>query len=231
MRKVVSGAAASAGLSFALRLCRVVTLLERPVDLEEHLLLALGERRVAGDRGDEIGGVVALVEYARPDVERLRRDPQPASDALEDLGRRLAQAAFDLAEVRVRDARELAQLAQRQARVAPLVADEPAEIVEPRFERVQRLVLHPAVPATRRSAITRSMTSITTWIRLRRSESSRSNCCSDSSVALSSSSETPGSFASVLSITRSSRPSGQCSSITGGSVTGAPRVLVIDERP
>ena len=72
----------------------------------------------------------------------------PSAMRLEDLGRRLAQTPLDLAEVRIGDAGELAQLAQRQARVATLVANEVAEVVQARLERVQRLGVHPAVPAT-----------------------------------------------------------------------------------
>ncbi len=110
--------------------------LERPVDLEEHLLLALGQRRIAHHGGDEVGGIAPLVEDPGTHVERLGRDAQPACDALQDLGRRLAQPSLDLAEVRVGDAGELAQLPERQPRVATLVADEVAEVVQPRFEEL-----------------------------------------------------------------------------------------------
>ena len=146
--------------------------LERPVDLDQHLLLPVVQRRVVEQGVDHVRGVVgALVEDAGPHVERLGRDAQALGDRLQDLGRRLAEAPLDLAEVRVRDAGRLAQLAQREAGVAALVADELAEIVQPRLERVRG---HQGVPATCRDAISRSNVSITPWSWWRISESSRS---------------------------------------------------------
>src|SRR5262249_2929217 len=105
--------------------------LERPVDLDERLLLAFAERLVAQDAGHEILVVLALLEDTGAHVERLGRDLQRARDRLEDLGARFAQPALDLAEVRIRDPGELAELAKRQPRVPALVADEFAEITEP----------------------------------------------------------------------------------------------------
>src|SRR6185312_763775 len=97
--------------------------------------LAVADRDVGDDRVDEVGrtAVAAIVEDAGSHVERLGRDPQAARDPLEDVGRRLAQPAFDLAEVRVRDAGELAQLAEREASVPALIANELAEIVQARL--------------------------------------------------------------------------------------------------
>jgi len=50
--------------------------LERPVDLDQRLLLALADARIAQDLAGEIGTVAALVEDARAHVERLRGDAQ-----------------------------------------------------------------------------------------------------------------------------------------------------------
>src|SRR5205085_10919677 len=93
--------------------CTALLIPERLVDLEQRLLLALGDPRVGPDRGLDVG-FGRFVEDPGPDVQRLGRDLQALGDALEDLRGRLAQTPLDLAEVRVRDAGELAQLAQRQ---------------------------------------------------------------------------------------------------------------------
>src|SRR6478609_3071657 len=79
---------------------------ERLVDVEQRLLLTFGEPAVGEDRQLD-GPDLAVVEVEDPgvDVERLRRDPQRLRELLEHLGRRLAESSFDLAEVRVRDAR------------------------------------------------------------------------------------------------------------------------------
>ena len=72
-------------------------------------------------------------------------------------------------------------------------------------------VSHPAVPATRRSAITRSIASITTCICARRSESSRSKLRSAvERRRRARRAAEPGSFASVVSTTSCSRWSGHC---------------------
>ena len=126
--------------------------LERPVDLDQHLLLPVVQRRVVEEGVDHVRSIVgALVEDAGAHVERLGRDAQTLGDRLQDLGRRLAEPPLDLAEVRVRDAGGLAQLAQREARVAALVADELAEVVQPRLERCPSGIS--GVPATCRDAI------------------------------------------------------------------------------
>src|SRR6202022_3986421 len=108
--------------------------LERTVDLEQRLLLSLGDAAVSEDVGDEIRLRVALFEDPGADVERLRRDPQRACDRLEDLGARLPQTAFDLAQVGIGDPGQLAELPQRQPCRAPLIADELTEVVQPRVE-------------------------------------------------------------------------------------------------
>ena len=110
--------------------------LEGVVDLEEGLLLAVGQGRITVDRLFEAGVRVALLEDPGPHVERLGRDPQRLGDLLEDVRARLAQPPFDLAQVGVRDAGEVAQVPQREPGAAPLLPDERAEIVEPLLERV-----------------------------------------------------------------------------------------------
>ena len=78
---------------------------ERLVDVEQDALLSLGECRVGdhggGRDGCRGGGGVGVVEESGPDVQGLDPDAQAVRDLLEDLGARLAQAALDLAEVRV----------------------------------------------------------------------------------------------------------------------------------
>src|SRR5688500_18132964 len=71
------------------------------VDAQQGLLLLLGEQRVAQDGHGHVLGALPLLQDAGPDVERLGRDAQRLGDLLEDVGRRLAQAALDLAQVRV----------------------------------------------------------------------------------------------------------------------------------
>src|SRR5207237_8215320 len=67
-------------------------------------------------------------QAARLDVQRLGGDAQAAGNLLEDLGARLAEAALDLAEVGVGDARRLGQLAQRHLGGSALLADEQPEV-------------------------------------------------------------------------------------------------------
>ncbi|GAA2924461.1 hypothetical protein GCM10020221_20540 [Streptomyces thioluteus] len=71
-----------------------------------------------------------LVEDPGLHVQRLRGDPQGLGQLLEDLGARLAQAALDLAEIRVGHSRRVGELTQRQLRVAPLLAQILAEIAD-----------------------------------------------------------------------------------------------------
>src|SRR5688572_16772106 len=139
--------------------------LERPVDVDQRLLLAFADRRIAQDLRFELGIVLALLEDARPHVQRLGRDAQPLRDRLKHFGRGLAQPAFDLAEIRVGDVRDLAELAERQARVAALVAYELAEVGAPGHRRQVR-------PTLWRPARSSSMVSITLWSNPRRSDSS-----------------------------------------------------------
>src|SRR3712207_749464 len=60
--------------------------LERPVDLDEHLLLALADRRVTQDFGHEIGVTLPGLENPSSHVERLGGDAQAPGDGLQDLG-------------------------------------------------------------------------------------------------------------------------------------------------
>src|SRR4051812_4977226 len=68
---------------------------KRLVDLEQRLLLPLGERAVAHHRGRYVAVAVPLVEDPGLDVEGLGGDAQRLGDLLQDLGAGLAEAAFD----------------------------------------------------------------------------------------------------------------------------------------
>ena len=127
-RPAVPGSSSSSEDPAGPRLGRVLVLVpERRVDPDQGLLLLLGELRVPADLAHQIGAL-ALLEDAGPHVEGLGRDLQGPGDLLEDLGRRLPQAALDLAQVRVRDPRQLGELAEREVVDAALVADELAEV-------------------------------------------------------------------------------------------------------
>src|SRR5205085_5335031 len=89
---------------------RLGAALEGVVDLDEDLLLALGDRRVAQDLGHDVGVAVPGLEDSGPHVERLSRDAQRPGDRLENFGAGLAQAPFDLAQVGVRNPRQLREL-------------------------------------------------------------------------------------------------------------------------
>ena len=101
---------------------------ERVVDVEQRLLLPLGEPGV-GEDGQLDRADLAVVEVQDPgaDVERLRRDAEPFRELLQHLCRGPAQPAFDLAQVRVRDTGLLGQLPQRELRRDPLLAQVVAE--------------------------------------------------------------------------------------------------------
>src|SRR5579884_139119 len=204
--------------------------LERPVDLDERLLLPVGDGRVTADRGDEVGRVVALVEDPGLDVQRLGRDLQTARDRLQDLRARLAQTPLDLAQVRVRDPRELAQLPQRQPVATALVTDERAELAQARLEGLG--CGHADAydgPTRRRVASSCSIASITRCSDRRVAETSDSSVRSRSVVSRSSSSDRAGRFASVASVTSGSSPRVHSMSIAGASccgmwlLAGAPR--------
>src|SRR6266699_5024444 len=99
-------------------------LAERLVDVDQHLLLSLGDLGVGRDRvGDGALAALPVVEYPGLNVERLGRDPQPLRDLLENVRARPAQAALDLAQIRVRYARGLGELADRGLGLLPLLAD------------------------------------------------------------------------------------------------------------
>src|SRR5262249_55140793 len=162
----------------------------RPVDLDQYLFLASRDRGIAVDRRNEISGPargVAIVEDARAHVKRFGRDLQTASDGLEDVGRWFAQSALDLAQIRIRNSRALAELAQRKTRVSALIANELTEIAKARLDRLERFRRHHAVPATCLAAISRSKASMTLCMSRRRLDSSRSNGSSCASVDVSSS--------------------------------------------
>jgi len=86
---------------------------KRLVDLDQDLLLPLGEMRLAQDGGDQVAGLlIGVVEDAGAQVQRLGADPQRLGDVLEDLGGGLAQPPLDLRQVGVGDACLPGQVAQ-----------------------------------------------------------------------------------------------------------------------
>src|SRR5262249_25010080 len=156
--------------------------------------------------------------------------PQAPRDRLQDVSRWLTQAAFDLTQIGIRYARAFAELAQREPRIASLIANELAEIVQPRVERLSGFGFGHAVPATCLAAISRSSASTTPCSCGRADESSVSNSRSRSRLGARSSADSSGRFASVVSATSCSRPSGQCNSIAGAS-GGGTRVSTTLDRP
>src|SRR5699024_7310523 len=73
-------------------------------------------------------------EYPGPHVERLGGDLECSGDLLKYLGRGFAEAPLDLAQVRVRYAGHLGELAQRQVAHPSLLADELPEFPPPVLE-------------------------------------------------------------------------------------------------
>ena len=103
---------------------RAVEREERGVDVEQRLLLALGQPGVAQDGElDRAPDPVDRVDDPGPHVERLRGDPHRLGDLLQHLGGGLAQAALDLAQVRVGHPGLLGQLAERQPCELPLLLE------------------------------------------------------------------------------------------------------------
>ena len=105
---------------------------ERRVDIEERLLLPLGEAGVREDRqlhGERGGAADPFFGAEDPgaDVELLRGDPQRLGDLLQYLGRGPAQTAFDLAQVGVGHAGLLGELPEGQTRGDTLLLQVVAE--------------------------------------------------------------------------------------------------------
>ena len=106
----------------------LVVAAERQVDADEGLLLVLAQRLVGQDQPAQIGRPVRRLEDAGLHVEGLGGDAQRLGDLLEDLGGGPPQSPLDLAEIRIGDAGQLGEPAQREAGGAPLLADERAQI-------------------------------------------------------------------------------------------------------
>src|ERR1700729_3615721 len=87
-------------------------LAERVVDLEQPLLLSFGQVGVGEHRVATLQARRPVLEKAGLHVQRLSRDPQATCDLLQDVGARAAQAPLDLAQVGVRDASRLGELAE-----------------------------------------------------------------------------------------------------------------------
>src|SRR5215211_5880556 len=99
------------------------------VHAEEGLLLGLGQALAAEDGVHNVTVALSGVEETRPGVQRLRRDGERLGDLLEDLGRRLAQTALDLAQVGVRDPGQVGELAEGDPRRFALFTDEAAHVL------------------------------------------------------------------------------------------------------
>ena len=99
------------------------------VDVEQHLFLPLGELWV-GVHGVGDGTRWTFLEDSGLDVERLRGDPQPLGDLLQDLGRRLAQPPLHLAQVGVAHTRRLRELPQGHLRRLTLRPDVATDVVD-----------------------------------------------------------------------------------------------------
>src|SRR6478735_3343451 len=105
---------------------------ERGVHVEQRVLLALGERGVGEDGELDRPGLPGIgVDDAGADVELLGADAQGARQLLEHLGRRLAQAALDLAQVGVAHPDLVGELPQGELRAEALLL----EVVPQRAER------------------------------------------------------------------------------------------------
>src|ERR1700728_2840778 len=87
-------------------------LAERVVDLEQHLLLPLGQVGVSEHRVTDPQARPPVLEKAGLHVQRLGRDPQAPGYLLQDVGARAAQAPLDLAQVGVGDTSRLGELAE-----------------------------------------------------------------------------------------------------------------------
>ena len=96
---------------------------ERVVDLQQHLLLALGEFRVGEHRCPHARVRAPVLQDPRLHVERLGGDPQPLGYLLQDLRAGPAQPALDLAEIRVGNPRSRRELAHRNLGLLALLAD------------------------------------------------------------------------------------------------------------
>src|ERR1019366_1160499 len=73
---------------------------ERKVYAQQRLTLLLQKAGVGENVAHEVVVVPLVLQYARPHVKGLGGDPQRLRDLLEDLRRRFAQPALDLAQVR-----------------------------------------------------------------------------------------------------------------------------------
>ena len=104
------------------------------------MLLSLGEAASARTASStEPRLPVVGVDDAGADVELLGGDPQRAGQLLEHLGRRLAQAALDLAEVGVAHSDLVGELSQRELAPRALLLEVVAQRAERADDRLARL--------------------------------------------------------------------------------------------
>src|SRR2546421_12147894 len=87
---------------------------EAAINLDERFLLTRREAQVCANRGlhaSPVGVAFLVAEPARDRIKLLRSDAQSLGDRLQDIRRRLVEAALDLAQVWIRDARQIRELA------------------------------------------------------------------------------------------------------------------------
>ncbi|AHK33471.1 hypothetical protein Pd630_LPD06284 [Rhodococcus opacus PD630] len=110
------------------RFRRFVLTTERLVDLEQHLLLPLGNGRIREQSITE-GTVRPLLEVTRLDVQDLRRHPETLGYLPKHLGRGLAQPTLDLTQIRITDTGQLRQLPHRHLGRFALGTNETSDVV------------------------------------------------------------------------------------------------------
>ena len=108
-----------------------VLLAEGFIDLQQYALLPLVDRRIGQyDRPRLQLLPLPLIENPGPHIQRLGRDPQRLGNLLQHLRTGLAQAALDLAEIRIGHPGGIGELPQRELRRAPLLAQVLTEIAD-----------------------------------------------------------------------------------------------------
>jgi hypothetical protein len=92
------------------------------------MLLPVRQVRIGVDGGLDVRPLLFGLQNARTHVESLGGDPKPSGDLLENLGRRVAQPALDLAEIGVAHACQLGQLAKGESGVLALLTQVATEV-------------------------------------------------------------------------------------------------------
>src|SRR5271156_6454714 len=106
---------------------RFVLLDKRRVDIEQNLPLALRDRHV-GDNGVEHLAGLAWLENPGPHLKNLGGNTQRFRDLAQNVSGRLAQTAFDLAQIWIADTGSFGKLANRHLCRLALAPDEAADV-------------------------------------------------------------------------------------------------------